>query len=77
GVYGVNNACVIKGVFMVRGQDALPAFDVAPDYESYDFIKLDPSSEADRKYVEDIWAWDVPVVVDGKELQNADGHVFK
>ncbi|KAL2782829.1 hypothetical protein BJX66DRAFT_345492 [Aspergillus keveii] len=77
GVYGVNNACVIKGVFMVRGQEALPAFDVAPDYESYDFIKLDPSSEADRKYVEDIWAWDVPVVVDGKELQNADGHVFK
>ncbi|KAL3457809.1 hypothetical protein BJX64DRAFT_268052 [Aspergillus heterothallicus] len=77
GVYGINNACVIKGVFMVRGQEALPAFDVAPDYESYDFIKLDPSSEADRKYVEDIWAWDVPVVVDGKELANADGHVFK
>ncbi|KAL2855474.1 hypothetical protein BJY01DRAFT_204204 [Aspergillus pseudoustus] len=77
GVYGVNNACVIKGVFVVRGQEALPAFDVAPDYESYDFIKLDPSSEADRKYVEDIWAWDVPVVVDGKELSNADGHVFK
>ncbi|KAL3480670.1 hypothetical protein BJX99DRAFT_220031 [Aspergillus californicus] len=77
GVYGVNNACVNKGVFMIRGQDATPAFDVAPDFESYEFTKLDPSSEADRKFVEDIWAWDVPVTVDGKELENADGHVFK
>ncbi|KAL2828257.1 hypothetical protein BDW59DRAFT_143456 [Aspergillus cavernicola] len=77
GVYGENYACVNKGVFMVRGQEALPAFEVAPDVESYEFIKLDPSSEADRKYTEDIWAWDVPVTVDGKELSNVDGHVFK
>ncbi|KAI9369487.1 hypothetical protein BJX61DRAFT_549566 [Aspergillus egyptiacus] len=77
GVYGANYACVNKGVFLVRGQEALPAFDVAPDHESYEFIKLDPSNEADRKYVEDIWAWDVPVTVDGKELPNVDGHVFK
>ncbi|KAL4872029.1 hypothetical protein BDV12DRAFT_162900 [Aspergillus spectabilis] len=77
GVYGENYANVIKGVFLVRGQEALPAFDVAPDWESYDFIKLDHTSEADRKYIEDIWAWDTPVTVNGKELQNADGHVFK
>ncbi|KAL4988990.1 hypothetical protein BDW68DRAFT_157644 [Aspergillus falconensis] len=77
GVYGENYACVNRGVFLVRGQEALPAFDVAPDYESYDFIKLDHTNEADRKYVEDIWAWDTPVVVDGKELPNVDGHVFK
>jgi elongation factor 1-gamma len=76
-VYGANYACVIKGVFMVRGQEALPAFDVAPDYESYDFTKLDHTSEADRKYIEDLWAWDVPVTVDGKTLEFADGHVFK
>ncbi|OOQ87469.1 Elongation factor 1-gamma 1 [Penicillium brasilianum] len=76
-VYGANYACVIKGVFLVRGQEALPAFDVAPDWESYNFEKLDHTSEADRKYVEDMWAWDVPVVVDGKTLEHADGHVFK
>ncbi|KAF3403697.1 Elongation factor 1-gamma 1 [Penicillium rolfsii] len=76
-VYGANYACVIKGVFMVRGQEALPAFDVAPDYESYNFEKLDHTSEADRKYIEDLWAWDVPVTVDGKTLEFADGHVFK
>ncbi|KAF7712690.1 Elongation factor 1-gamma [Penicillium ucsense] len=76
-VFGANYACVIKGVFMVRGQEAMPAFDVAPDWESYTFEKLDPTSEADRKYVEDIWAWDTPVTVDGKTLEMADGHVFK
>ncbi|KAJ5826168.1 hypothetical protein N7474_003306 [Penicillium riverlandense] len=77
GVYGENYNCLIKGVFMVRGQESLPAFDVAPDWESYDFIKLDPSSEADRKLVEDMWAWDVPVTVDGKAYEFEDGHVFK
>jgi len=62
---------------MARGQESLPAFDVAPDWESYDFVKLDPTSEADRKLVEDMWAWDVPVIVEGKEYPMVDGHVFK
>ncbi|KKK14188.1 hypothetical protein ARAM_003578 [Aspergillus rambellii] len=77
GVYGANYACVIKGVFMVRGQDFKPAFDVAPDWESYDFIKLDHTKEEDRKCLEDCWSWDAPVIVDGKELPMVDGHVFK
>jgi elongation factor 1-gamma len=47
-VYGVSNDSVIQGVFMVRGNEALPAFDVAPDYESYEFTKLDPSKKEDR-----------------------------
>lgn len=53
------------------------AFTISPDWEGYEYTKLDPISEADRKYVEDIWAWDAPVVVDGKTLEMADGHVFK
>ncbi|KAJ5203962.1 Elongation factor 1-gamma 2 [Penicillium cinerascens] len=76
-VFGANYACVIEGVFLVRGQEATPAFDVAPDWESYNFEKLDPTSEADRKYIEDIWAWDTPLTVNGKELPSVDGHVFK
>ena len=76
-VYGANYACVIKGVFMIRGHNHEEAFNVAPDWESYEFTKLDPTSEADRKYVDDMWAWDVPVTVDGKELPFVDGHVFK
>ncbi|KAH8689627.1 hypothetical protein BGW36DRAFT_433630 [Talaromyces proteolyticus] len=76
-VYGENYNCLIRGVFLVRGQEHIPAFDVAPDWESYEFKKLDHTNEADRKLVEDLWAWDVPVVRDGKENAWVDGHVFK
>ncbi|KAB8237784.1 putative translation elongation factor eEF-1 subunit gamma [Aspergillus alliaceus] len=76
-VYGTNYNCVIRGVFLVRGQDFKPAFDVAPDWESYSFEKLDHTKEEDRKLVDDLWAWDAPVVVDGKEYPWVDGHVFK
>jgi elongation factor 1-gamma len=72
-VYGENNANGIVGVFLVRGQDYKPAFDVAPDWESYDYIKLDASKPEDKTLVEDLWAWDKPY--EGKEI--ADGKVFK
>ncbi|KAL9088636.1 MAG: hypothetical protein Q9159_002971 [Coniocarpon cinnabarinum] len=75
-VYGVTNDSVIKGAFLVRGQEALPAFDVAPDYESYKFKKLDPKSSQDREFVDDMWAWDKPVEVNGKKYEWADGKIF-
>lgn len=77
GVYGTNYDCVITGVFLVRGQEHEPAFDVAPDWESYQFTKLDHTKEEDRKTIDDLWAWDVPVKANGKELPFVDGHVFK
>lgn len=76
-VYGESNASVIKGAFLVRGQEALPAFEVAPDYESYSFTKLDPTKAEDKEFVNDQWAWDKPITVDGKSLEWADGKVFK
>ena len=76
-VYGVNYDCVIRGVIMVRGQDYLPAVEVGPDYESYSFTKLDSKNEADRNFIGDMWAWDVPIVENGKELPWVDGHEFK
>ena len=68
---------MIKGAFFIRGQEALPAFDVAPDYESYEFTKLDPTKPEDKEFLEDMWAWDKPVVVSGKTYEWADGKVFK
>lgn len=62
---------------MVRGDEALPAFDVAPDWESYEFIKLDPSKDEDKKFVEDMWSWDKPIEYNGKTYEWADGKVFK
>ena len=76
-VYGQNNDSVIQGAFVVRGQEAMPAFDVAPDYESYEFKKLDPKTKEDKEYVEEQWTWEKPVSVKGKEYPHADGKVFK
>ncbi|KAF1914762.1 hypothetical protein BDU57DRAFT_558302 [Ampelomyces quisqualis] len=75
-VFGESNNSVIKGAFLVRGQEALPAFDVAPDYESYEFTKLDPTKAEDKEFVNDQWSWDKPITVDGKEYQWADGKVI-
>ncbi|KAL9031572.1 MAG: hypothetical protein Q9196_000420 [Gyalolechia fulgens] len=74
-VYGKANDSVIQGAFMVRGQEAHPAFDVAPDIDSYEFTKLDPSK--DKEFVNDMWAWDKPVEVNGKTYEFADGKIFK
>ncbi|KAK9453679.1 hypothetical protein V1511DRAFT_504174 [Dipodascopsis uninucleata] len=76
-VYGENNNNGIIGAFLVRGQDYVPAFDVAPDWESYNFTKLDSSKPEDKAFVEDMWAWDKPVVVDGTPKEIVDGKVFK
>ena len=76
-VYGQANDSVIQGAFVIRGQEALPAFDVAPDYESYEFTKLDPSKAEDKEFVEDQWSWDRPIEVGGKKYEWADGKVFK
>lgn len=76
-VYGVKDDSVIQGAFVIRGQDALPAFDVAPDYESYEFTKLDPTKAEDKEFVNDQWTWEKPITVNGKEYPWADGKVFK
>ncbi|KAJ4320420.1 elongation factor EF-1 gamma subunit [Neodidymelliopsis sp. IMI 364377] len=76
-VYGQSNDSVIKGAFLIRGQDAASAFEVAPDYESYEFTKLDPTKDEDKKFVEDQWSWDKPIEVNGKSYEWADGKVFK
>ncbi|KAI9847809.1 MAG: hypothetical protein M1837_001702 [Sclerophora amabilis] len=76
-VFGQANDSVISGVFAVRGKEALPAFDVAPDFESYEFTKLDPSKKEDKEFVEDQWSWDKPITVNGKTYEWADGKIFK
>ncbi|KAF3022991.1 hypothetical protein E8E14_010319 [Neopestalotiopsis sp. 37M] len=76
-VYGVDDDSVIRGAFTIRGDNHEHAFDVAPDWESYEFAKLDPENAEDRAYVESMWKWDQPVTVNGKEYPHAQGKVFK
>lgn len=76
-VYGENNDNGITGFFLIRGQDYKPAVDVAPDWESYSYSKLDANNEEDKKFIDNMLAWDQPVVVDGRSREIADGKVFK
>ncbi|KAI1814792.1 eEF1-gamma domain-containing protein [Poronia punctata] len=76
-VYGENHNSVISGAFVIRGDEYLPVFDVAPDYESFNFKKLDPNNPEDRAIVEARWKMDQPITVDGKDYPYADGKVFK
>lgn len=59
------------GVYMIRGSDYQAVFDVAPDYESYDFKPLD--LKADQELIAGAWSW--TNTLDGKEY--ADGKVMK
>lgn len=73
GVYGVSNNSKIAGAYMFRGQDYKAIFEVAPDWESYEFTPLDWNKPEDREYIRGCWTWDNKV--DG--LEYADGKVFK
>jgi elongation factor 1-gamma len=76
-VYGENNNNGITGAFLVRGQEFEPAFDVAPDWESYQFSKLDPNNPQDKAFFDNMLSWDHPVEVDGQKREISDGKVFK
>ena len=69
GVLGESNKSVITGVFITRGDDIKLSVDCAPDWESYEYKKLDLANDSDKKFFEDALAWDLEL--DGKKW--ADG----
>jgi len=69
GVLGETNNSVISGVFITRGDDIKLAVDCAPDWESYEYKKLDLANDSDKKFFEDALAWDLEL--NGKKW--ADG----
>ncbi|OAX40977.1 elongation factor 1-gamma [Rhizopogon vinicolor AM-OR11-026] len=74
GVLGENNASIISGALILRGQDAKPVVDCAPDFESYEYKKLDVfENQEDKTFFEGALAWDLEV--SGKKW--ADGKNFK
>jgi elongation factor 1-gamma len=73
GVLGEANASVISGVLILRGQDAKPVVEVAPDFESYEYKKLDVANAEDKSFFEAALAWDLEI--GGKKW--ADGKNFK
>jgi len=73
GVIGETNNSVISGAFILRGLEHEPVINVAPDWESYNYTKLDISKDADKAFFEAALAWDLEL--DGKKW--ADGKNFK
>jgi len=73
GVLGEANNSLIEGVLIARGQDIVPVVNVAPDYESYTYEKIDLKDPAQKAYFEAALAWDLEV--NGKKW--ADGKNFK
>ena len=75
-IYGEKDDNFIQGAFVIRGQQHEPAFDVAPDWESYDFTKLDPKKAEDKEFFENMMSWDKPATSNGKTLEWSDGKIF-
>ncbi|KAJ6554382.1 elongation factor 1-gamma [Mycena capillaripes] len=73
GVLGAANASLISGALILRGQEAEPVVNVAPDWESYSFVKLDLAKAEDKAFFEAALAWDLEI--DGKKW--VDGKNFK
>ena len=65
GVLGQSNNSIISGVLIGRGQDIKPVVDVAPDYESYEYKKLDLDNAEEKAFFEAALAWDLEI--DGKK----------
>lgn len=74
-VFGENNNNLIAGVWFWRGHELVFPLcsDWTIDYESYEWKKLNPDDEKDRKLVENFWLWEGEVK--GKKF-NA-GKIFK
>ena len=53
------NSSVISGVFITRGDDIKLSVDCAPDWESYEYKRLDLTNDSDKKSFEDALAWDL------------------
>ncbi len=74
GVLGTTGDSVISGTLILRGQDAGPVVQVAPDWESYSYAKLDVKGNAeDKAFFEAALAWDLELKgkkwADGKNVR--------
>jgi len=72
-ILGEDNNNAIAGYFVIRGQEVPEEITDAADFDSYNFVKVDPNDSAVRKEVEDFFAWDGDF--GGRSV--ADGKVFK
>ena len=64
----------------MRGLEAKPVVDVAPDWESYEYKKIDLKDAADKAFFEGALAWDLEIGgkkwADGKNVSVIASFLF-
>ncbi|KAJ8652439.1 hypothetical protein O0I10_011906 [Lichtheimia ornata] len=66
-VTGTNNNNAISGYFIIRGQEVPYEIYDAADYDSYEFVKVEPSQYEEKKdEIYKYMAWEVDGFADGK-----------
>jgi len=73
GVIGTANNSVIAGAFVARGPEIKPVVEVAPDWESYTYERIDLENAEQKAFFEAALAWDLEV----GDKKWADGKNFK
>ena len=74
-IFGNSAPYEISGVWMIRGHNFKDVFGDVDDAESYEWRELDIANPADKKLVEDYWAWDGEL--GGQKLPVNQGKNFK
>jgi len=72
---GADDKSEIHGAFIVRGKDLPEEVTGSPDYPVFQFNKIDPSNEQERKYFDDLMCWEGDF--NGNELKFNEGKTFK
>ncbi|KAI0296968.1 elongation factor 1-gamma [Multifurca ochricompacta] len=75
GVLGTANNSIIAGALVARGPEIKPVVEVAPDWESYTYERIDLENVEQKAFFEAALAWDLEVGdkkwVDGKNVRQA------
>ena len=78
GVLGTANNSVIAGALIARGPEIKPVVEVAPDWESYTYERIDLENAEQKAFFEAALAWDLEVGdkkwVDGKNVRRSSVH---
>lgn len=75
GVLGVTNNSIITGTLIARGPEIKPVVEVAPDWESYTYERIDLGNAEQKAFFEAALAWDLEIGgkkwIDGKNVRCA------
>jgi len=80
GVLGTANKSIITGALIARGHEIQAVVQVAPDWESYTYERIDLDNAEQKAFFEAALAWDLKVGdkewADGKNVRPPNSYIF-